>query len=245
MTIPTLRASPASQARAQPLPPRGGAVPAVILVRPQMGENIGAAARAMSNFGLSELRLVAPRDGWPNRRALEMAAGGGGIIEAAKSFPDFASATADIQRAYATTARPRDMNKRVLTPEAATGEIVQYLLPHLLPPPNPFPQGEGEIKIALVFGPERTGLENEEINWCDTLVTIPTAPENSSLNLAQSVVVMGYEWFRQVSGSRIQDSGENHLLPESRIPNPESLATKEDWGGLFDQLSEYLDDINY
>lgn len=201
--------------------------PVVLLVRPQMGENIGAVARAMSNFGLSELRLVAPRDGWPNPKAIEMAAGAEAIVRAAKIYPDFAAATADIQRAYATTARPRDMEKRVVVPDIAMQEIKG-----LLASSSPSPL-MGELNVALVFGPERSGLENDEITWCHTLITIPTAPENRSLNIAQSTVLLGYEWFRQ-----------------SQMPAPVTrelpdIAPMQDWQGLFDQMESYLDAADY
>lgn len=188
--------------------------PVVILVRPQLGENIGAAARAMSNFGLGELRLVAPRDGWPNQRALEVASGGTQIIENARLFPDFASAMADIEQAFATTARPRDMRKRVLTPKEAMAGLTR--------------------KTAFVFGPERTGLENEEIVLCDTLITIPTA-QNASLNLAQCVVVMAYEWFQTMQTTS----------PAAANEKADALASKTDWLGLFEQLESYLDQTNY
>ena len=194
--------------------------PVVILVRPQMGENIGAVARAMSNFGLKELRLVAPRDGWPNSKANEMAAGAEHIIASAQVFPDFKSATADIHIAYATTARMRDMEKRVITPEVAMQEMKEQ---------------SGGSNVALVFGPERSGLENEEVTWCDTLITIPTAPENSSLNIAQSMVILGYEWFRQWSES----SGQKASKEISEI------APRADWQGMFEQLETYLDEVDY
>jgi tRNA/rRNA methyltransferase len=154
-------------------------LPVIVLVRPQMGENIGAVARAMSNFGLAELRVVHPRGGWPNAKALEMASNAAPIIEAAKCFPDTPSALADIQIAFGTSARPRDMEKRVIEPREAMGELKAQM-------------GEG-IRTAILFGPERTGLENDDIALCDTLVTIPTT-KNASLNIAQSAVVMLYEW---------------------------------------------------
>ena len=151
--------------------------PVVILVRPQMGENIGAAARAMSNFGLRELRLVAPRDGWPNSRALEMASGGVNISSATATVYDThfpAAVLADIQLAYATTARSRDMEKRVVDPKSAAMEEIGHSATAWL---------MRKVTTALIFGPERTGLENDDVSLCDTLITIPTAPENSSLNL--------------------------------------------------------------
>jgi tRNA/rRNA methyltransferase len=201
--------------------------PAVILVRPQMGENIGAVARAMANFSLSELRMVAPRDGWPNSRAFEVSSGATHILEQARIFPDFASATADFHQLYATTARPRDMEKRVVTPRQAASEIV-----------------DSSARIALVFGPERTGLENAEVAQCDTIITIPTDPDFFSLNLAQSVIVVGYELFCQSSEFRIQSSGKK-MATELRTPNSKLLATKHDWQGLFGQLEGYLDEVNY
>ena len=181
-----------------------------------MGENIGAVARAMSNFGLAELRIVAPRDGWPNAKANEMAAGAEAIITNAKIYPDFKTAVADVHIAYATTARPRDMNKRVVEPHIAMNEIAQQI---------------ASSKIALVFGPERTGIENEEINLCDTIITIPTSPKNPSLNLAQSSVIIGYEW--------IKASGAN-IGSDIQAPAPKSEIL-----GLFDQLEDYLDRSEY
>jgi len=213
-----------------------------------MGENIGAVARAMANFGLSELRLVAPRDGWPNQRAIDVSAGASHIIEATKIYPDLAAATADMQMLYATTARPRDMNKRVVTPAEAAREMIGLFDDRMINHepiqssdyPNMLSSGG---KAALVFGPERTGLENAEIAACDIIITIPTDPEFFSLNIAQSVVVVGYEWWKQSSESRIQSSEKK--LAELRIPNSELLATKADWQGLFAQLEEYLDEVNY
>jgi tRNA/rRNA methyltransferase len=200
--------------------------PVIILVHPQLGENIGAVARAMANFGFSELRLVAPRDGWPNEKALHMASGAENIIESAKVFADFNAAMSDIQVAYATTARPRDMVKRVVTPDVACKEM------------------KSDKKTALVFGPERTGLENEHITLCDTLITIPTAPEKTSLNLAQSMVILGYEWFTQCSVNRVQSSDKMEQ-PELRTLYSDHSATKAHWNGLFDQLDEYLEGIEY
>jgi tRNA/rRNA methyltransferase len=193
--------------------------PVIILVRPQMGENIGAVARAMSNFGLEELRIVAPRDGWPNPKAVEMAAGAEYIITSAKIYPDFANTMADIHAAYATTARARDMNKKVVTAEAAMQEIIS---------------SPTSSKMALVFGPERTGLGNEEITLCDSIITIPTSEKNRSLNIAQSSVIIGYEWLKARS--------ESVPRAEKQDSNP---APKSDILALFDQLEEYLDKAQY
>lgn len=190
--------------------------PIVILIRPQMGENIGSVARAMSNFGLAELRIVAPRDGWPNPKAVEMAAGGKEIIESAKIYENFESATADIHITYATTARPRDMIKRVVSPSEAVQEI----------------KAENHLKTALVFGPERTGLENEDITLCNAIITIPTDEKNSSLNIAQSSVILGYEWMRA------SELG-------TKASEPLETAPKQDFIEMFKQLENYLDEASY
>lgn len=192
------------------------AQPVFILIRPQMGENIGAVARAMSNFGLSELRIVAPRDGWPNKKASEMAAGGLSIIENAKIYPDFASSMADIHVAYATTARPRDMVKRALPPEIAMQEVASI---------------HQASKVAFVFGPERTGIENEEITLCDSIINIPTSTENSSLNLAQSSVILGYEWVK-ASSEKVKIRSQN-------------IAEKQHFFEMFKQIENYLDKAEY
>jgi len=198
--------------------------PIIILVRPQMGENIGAVARMMGNFGLSELRIIAPRDGWPNPAADAMAGHALPIIQAARIFPDMPSAMHGITRAYATTARPRDVEKRVVTAEVAVSEILKNSSP---------PEGGREI-AALVFGPERTGLTNEDLSWCETIVTIPTA-ENSSLNIAQSAVVLGYEWWKRASSGLPQTHAEDTAIP----------APLEQYDHLFHQLEGYLDAADF
>ncbi len=200
--------------------------PVIVLVRPQMGENIGAVARAMANFGLTELRLVAPRDGWPNARAWEVSSGAGHILDAAKLYQDIPAALADIHTAYATTARGRDIAKRAIYPEEALKEITQA----------------GDQKTALLFGPERTGLENDDIALCDAFVTIPTTPDYFSLNLAQAVVILGYEWFKNSAEYRVQ-SAENENTKLSTQHS--ALATKSEWTDLFNQLESYLDEAKY
>jgi len=152
--------------------------PAIILAKPQLGENIGAAARAMANFGLSDLRLVAPRDGWPNKKAAAMAADGGAILEQARVFGTLGEALADLQFVLATTARDRGITKTVLTPAEAARRM----------------RGSG-AKCGILFGNERAGLDNEEISLSSACVTIPTA-DFHSLNLGQAVLLMAYEWFR-------------------------------------------------
>lgn len=151
--------------------------PSVILVRPQLGENIGAAARVMANFGLAELRLVAPRDGWPNPAADAMASHARHIIEHATIYNSTAEAVADIELLYATTARPRDMEKPVITPREAAAQMRQSKKP------------------GLLFGPERTGLVNEDIARSAAIINIPVDPDYASLNLAQAIAITAYEWF--------------------------------------------------
>lgn len=161
--------------------------PAVILSRPQLGENIGAAARAMKNFGLSDLRLVSPRDDWPNEKATAMATGALDIVERARVFDDLRSALADLNWVYATTGRARGVTKPVLTPSAAGERLRQASL-----------LGE---KCGILFGNERSGLDNDEVSLADAVITVPTA-EFSSLNLAQAVLLIGYESFRAGNPTR-------------------------------------------
>lgn len=157
--------------------------PAFILVRPQMGENIGAAARAMLNFGLTRMRIVAPRDGWPNPKAVAMASGAGRLLDHAGLFDDVAGAIADCDYVFATTARPRELVKPVVTPERAM-EMARAMA------------AEGK-KVGVLFGPERAGLENDDVALANAIVTVPVNPDFPSLNLGQCALLMGYEWRRQ------------------------------------------------
>lgn len=157
--------------------------PAFVLVRPQMGENIGAAARAMWNFGLRRMRLVEPRDGWPNPAAVAMASGAGGLLDEAQLYGSTAEAVADCGTVYATTARPREMTKRVLTPEDAMAEARGIV--------------SAGGRVAVLFGPERAGLANEDVVLADAIVSVPVNPAFGSLNLAQCVLLTAYEWRRQ------------------------------------------------
>ena len=156
--------------------------PAFVLIRPQMGENIGAAARAMLNFGLNRMRITSPRDGWPNQKAVAMASGAGRVLDDAQIFASTADAIGDCVYVYATTARPRELTKPVFSPEAAMQDAAQRLS-----------QGQ---KVAVMFGPERAGMENDDISRANAIVTVPVNPEFPSLNLAQCVLLMGYEWRR-------------------------------------------------
>ena len=164
------------------------AAPAVILVQPQLGENIGMAARAMLNFGLTEMRLVRPRGAWPNAMAINTASGAHGVLEAAKIFDTTVEAVADLQRLAATTARLRDMIKDVQAPRewAATARA----------------EMAAGNRCGILFGPERVGLHNDDLALADTLVTVPTNPAFSSINLAQTVLLLGYEW-RLAGGAEV------------------------------------------
>lgn len=157
--------------------------PVFILVRPQMGENIGAAARAMLNFGLDRMRVVGPRDGWPNPKAVAMASGAGRVLDHAGLFADLPGAIADCDFVFATTARGRELVKEVVTPERAM-EMARAM-------------GLLGKKVGVLFGPERAGLENDDIVRANAIVTVPVNPDFPSLNLAQCALLLGYEWQRQ------------------------------------------------
>lgn len=156
--------------------------PYFVLVRPQMGENIGASARAMWNFGLEKMRVVAPRDGWPSTRAVAMASGAGRLLDAAQHFDGVSEAVGDANFIFATTARGRGLTKPILAPEEAMRQAAEKLA-----------QGQ---KVAVLFGPERAGLENEDIAGANALISVPVNPDFPSLNLAQCVLLMAYEWRR-------------------------------------------------
>jgi tRNA/rRNA methyltransferase len=162
--------------------PRDTSQPAFVLVRPQMGENIGASARAMWNFGLDRMRVVAPRDGWPSQAAVTMASGAGRLLDEAVLSDDTAAAIGDASLVLATTARVRGLTKPVLTPE----EAMQRAAAHIA----------GGGSVAVLFGPERAGLENSDVARATAIVTVPVNPAFPSLNLAQSVLLMAYEWAR-------------------------------------------------
>jgi tRNA/rRNA methyltransferase len=191
--------------------------PAIILARPQLGENIGAAARAMANFGLTDLRLVAPRDGWPNEKAHAMAAGAAYIVEGARVFDNLGDALADLQLVYATTARLRGVAKPVLTPAEAANRMRAV-------------SAQG-VKTGLLFGSERSGLDNDEVMLASAIITVPTSPDFSSLNLGQAVLLNAYEWLR---------SGDT--TPAERIEHGGQArpATNEEMRHLFEHLEDEL-----
>lgn len=196
--------------------PEGG--PVVILVEPQLGENIGSAVRAMGNFGLSRLRLVNPREGWPNPKAVTFASGADRILEAAEVYPDLRAALADVNFVAAATARERGMQKSVLGADAVAAEMAGRIA--------------GGETVALVFGRERTGLYTEEVSLADVILTLPVNPAFASLNLAMAVAVAGYEWFKLASGG---------ALPFQQ-PDRYPIADKGDLLAFFDHVERELDE---
>lgn len=193
--------------------------PVAVLVEPQLGENIGAAARGLWNFGLRRLRLVNPRDGWPNPAAAAMASGAGGVLDEARLFATAAEAVADCRMVYATTARPREMTKRVLTPEEAMREAAGLV--------------EGGDRVAVLFGPERAGLGNAEVRLANAIVSVPVNPAFASLNLAQSVLLVAYEW-RRAAFALPDPAGETPAEGDPRAPSG-------DVGRMIAHLAEELD----
>ncbi len=190
--------------------------PVIVLVRPQLGENIGKAARAMLNFGLTELRLVAPRDGWPNPDAGPAASGADQVLADARLYESLAEAVADCGHIYATTVRKRGVTKPVLTPEAAAREV------HARP-----------ARSAYVFGPERSGLESDDVALAHEIVTVPINPEFGSLNLAQAVILLAYEWSK---GEALASP------PEAPLDPPAPHGELED---LIEHLVRDLDAAGY
>jgi tRNA/rRNA methyltransferase len=198
-----------------PTPP-----PVIVLVRPQLGENIGKAARAMLNFGLTQMRLVAPRDGWPNPDAGPAASGADIVLAQAQVFDTLAEAVADCAHVYATTVRKRGVTKPVMTPDEAALAI-----------------HAGPGLSAIVFGPERSGLETDEVALARTILTVPVNPDFGSLNLAQAVILAAYEWSKreQVKGSLAQPTLTEILAPAPQV----------ELDGMIGQLETLLDAAGY
>lgn len=202
--------------------------PVIVLVRPQLGENIGKAARAMLNFGLTELRLVTPRDGWPNPSAGPAAAGADIVLQQAKVFATTAEAVADCQYVHATTVRKRGVTKPVIGADEAGRQIHQLAGRH-----------------AIIFGPERSGLETEDVALARNILTIPINPEFASLNLAQAVILVAYEWARigremagegsDAGGTLVQPTREDTLPP----------APQEELEGLIAHFETLLEPKGY
>ena len=195
--------------------------PVIVLVEPQLGENIGAAARAMANFGLTRLRLVRPRQGWPNDKARMMATGADRILERAELYDTLADAVADCSFVLAATARAHDQAKPVIGAAAAAAEIAPRI-------------GAGEI-VAVVFGRERNGLHNDEVALADRIVTLPVNPAFASLNLAQAVVIVAYEWFKLISAGKLP-----FAMPEKSPPAP-----KEQLLAFFAALERELEKVEF
>jgi tRNA/rRNA methyltransferase len=205
-----------------------GPAPVAVLVNPQLGENIGTAARAMANFGLHELRLMDPRDGWPNEKALTSSSGANWIVENATVHATLEEALKDVNYVYATTARPRGMIKEVITPEQAGRDMRARV-------------GRGD-RVAILFGRERTGLTNDEISMADVIVTAPVNPAFASINIAQAVLLMGYEWFKEQAETLGQQTPELPALEGPGLQTPDTRpATKEELYGFFDHLERELD----
>jgi len=194
----------------------GAAKPVIVLVRPQLGENIGKAARAMLNFGLTEMRLVTPRDGWPNPDAGPAAAGADIVLEQARVYPGLAEAVADCAHVYATTVRKRGVTKPVVTPEEAAREI-----------------HAAQGRSAYVFGPERSGLETDDVALARKILTVPINPDFGSLNLAQAVILCAYEWSK---GAALASPTEEELLPP---------APQEELEGMIVQFETLLEGAGY
>lgn len=191
--------------------------PAIVLVRPQLGENIGKAARAMLNFGLADLRLVAPRDGWPNPSAGPAASGADIVLERAQVFGTVAEAVADCTYVYATTVRKRGLVIPIVSPEQAGREV-----------------HGNEGRSAFLFGAERAGLETDEVALAGKIVTVPVNPDFRSLNLAQAVILVAYEWSKHVELA----------VPTEGDP-PEPRATQAHLEGLIGQLYAALEEAHY
>ena len=190
--------------------------PLIVLVRPQLGQNIGKAARAMLNFGLTDLRLVAPRDGWPNPEAGPAASGADLVLERARVFATTAEAVADCGRVFASTVRRRDLVMPVVAPEEMAAQI------HALP-----------ARSAILFGPERSGLDSEDVALANAIVTVPINPEFGSLNLAQAVILLAYEWSRGTG------------LAQPTLKELEPPAAMAELDGLIGQLDGALDAAGY
>lgn len=194
----------------------GSTPPIVVLVRPQLGQNIGKAARAMLNFGLTEMRLVAPRDGWPNPEAGPAASGADSVLERAKVFPTTAEAVADCNLVYASTVRRRDLVMPVVGPEEMASAV-----------------RSSEGRSAILFGPERSGLETEDVALASAIVTVPINPDFGSLNLAQAVILLAYEWSR------------GEALAQPPLKELEPPATMSELDGLIGQLDQALVRADY
>jgi tRNA/rRNA methyltransferase len=195
--------------------------PCVILVEPQLADNIGSVARAMANFGLSELRLVAPRQGWPHERAVVMAAGADRVLDGAKLYDSLEAAIGDLNFIFAATARAHDQAKPVVDPAAAAALSVEKIA--------------AGSSVGLMFGRERNGLENHEVALADQIITLPVNPAFASLNLSQAVVIVAYEWFRRLTDGK---------LP-FRMPQRSEAAPRQQLVAFFENLEHELEKVEF
>lgn len=199
------------------LVPPPGESPVIVLVRPQLADNVGAAARAMANGGLFHLRLVAPRDGWPQEHAWRMASGADRILDAAQVFDSVEAAVADCHHVFGTCPRPRHVIVRTLTARAAAEDLRALNL--------------RDQRVAVLFGPERAGLTAEDLACCDTLVRYPLNPAHMSLNLAQAVMILAYEWWMAAEATP----------PRLLVTNETRVATKGELEAFLERLVAELD----
>jgi len=206
--------------------------PAVILVRPQLGENIGFAARAMANFGLRDLRLVAPRDGWPSDKAQAAAAVAEPIVDAAMVYDTLEEALADLNFVLATTARPREMVKQVLSPETGAETLRARVL--------------SQQRTGVMFGPERSGLDNDAIALADAILTAPVDPDFASLSLPQAVLLFAYEWLKSEKPDALGRITAFDGPAQEGLAAPDTRpATRAELFGLFEHLEGALDEANF
>jgi tRNA/rRNA methyltransferase len=195
--------------------------PIVVLIQPQLAENVGMVARAMLNCGLTQLRLVSPREDWLSEKAIAAASGADGLLRAARDYDSTEAAIADLTRVYATTARRRDMIKVLHTPRAVAARLRAQV-------------ATGE-KPGILFGPERTGLSNDDVALADAIVEVPLNPAYCSLNLAQAVLLVGYEWFQAASAAP----------DEQLVTNTTQPATREELLNFYAHLERELDDCGF
>lgn len=199
-----------------------GNSPVVVLVRPQLADNIGAVARAMGNGGLFHLRLVSPRDGWPQEKAWRNASGADRILDELTVHETVADAIADLHHVFATCPRPRHIVKPVLTARGAAAELREI---------TARPQGDGYLRAGILFGPERAGLDNDDMACADALIRIPLNPGFMSLNLAQAVMVVAYEWFTAADST----------TPRELVTHESPVATKASLENFLSHLTDELD----
>jgi tRNA/rRNA methyltransferase len=210
-------------AKGRSIPFEGFAVtpPVVILVRPQLAENIGMCARAMLNFGLTEMRLVSPRDGWPKKGARQASSGASIVLDGVKLFETTQDAIADLNKVYATTARERGQMKPIFAADEAATNVRAL--------------ADADLRTGILFGPERMGLSNDDVALADALISFPVNPDFSSVNLAQSVLLVGYEWWKLISG------GQAPIAPTRSSPP----AKREHVLAFLDYLEAQLDEAAF